>query len=93
MLRIESEGGVERSSGALEKVLSVVRKVAKSNTTVSRNDLAENKYATDPRVKIINQVAKMHYRSKGSVRLPIVIRVPFGGGPATKLTGTAGSKP
>ena len=26
------------------------------------------------------QVAKMHYRSQGKVRLPIVIRIPFGGG-------------
>ena len=34
-----------------------VEVLAKSNSTVSRNDLAENKYATDPRVKIINQVA------------------------------------
>jgi multiple sugar transport system substrate-binding protein len=34
-----------------------VEVLAKSNSQVSRNDLAENKYATDPRVKIINQVA------------------------------------
>jgi 2-oxoisovalerate dehydrogenase E1 component beta subunit len=30
--------------------------------------------------QIVSQVAKMHYRSKGNVRLPIVIRIPFGGG-------------
>ncbi|HZM79359.1 MAG TPA: alpha-ketoacid dehydrogenase subunit beta [Candidatus Limnocylindrales bacterium] len=30
--------------------------------------------------QIVCQVAKMHYRSKGKVRLPIVIRIPFGGG-------------
>jgi pyruvate dehydrogenase E1 component beta subunit len=30
--------------------------------------------------QIVTQVAKMHYRSKGNVRLPIVIRIPFGGG-------------
>ncbi|MEV0896992.1 alpha-ketoacid dehydrogenase subunit beta [Actinoplanes sp. NPDC049802] len=30
--------------------------------------------------QIVAQVAKMHYRSKGKVRLPIVIRIPFGGG-------------
>jgi 2-oxoisovalerate dehydrogenase E1 component beta subunit len=30
--------------------------------------------------QIVSQVAKMHYRSKGQVRLPIVIRIPFGGG-------------
>ncbi|WP_430779692.1 alpha-ketoacid dehydrogenase subunit beta [Actinoplanes sp. G11-F43] len=30
--------------------------------------------------QIVSQVAKMHYRSKGKVRLPIVIRIPFGGG-------------
>ena len=29
---------------------------------------------------IVAQVAKMFYRSKGHVRLPIVIRIPFGGG-------------
>ncbi|GAB2689264.1 alpha-ketoacid dehydrogenase subunit beta [Thalassiella azotivora] len=30
--------------------------------------------------QIVTQLAKMHYRSKGSVKLPVVIRVPFGGG-------------
>jgi pyruvate dehydrogenase E1 component beta subunit len=30
--------------------------------------------------QIVSQLAKMGYRSKGQVRLPIVIRVPFGGG-------------
>ena len=30
--------------------------------------------------QIVSQVAKMHYRSGGKMRLPIVIRIPFGGG-------------
>ncbi len=30
--------------------------------------------------QIVTQLAKMHYRSRGSVKLPVVIRVPFGGG-------------
>ena len=30
--------------------------------------------------QIINQVAKMHYRSMGKIRMPVVIRIPFGGG-------------
>jgi 2-oxoisovalerate dehydrogenase E1 component beta subunit len=30
--------------------------------------------------QIVSQLAKMHYRSRGSVRLPIVVRIPFGGG-------------
>ncbi|MFI6076766.1 alpha-ketoacid dehydrogenase subunit beta [Actinoplanes sp. NPDC051343] len=30
--------------------------------------------------QIVSQVAKMFYRSKGNVRLPIVVRIPFGGG-------------
>jgi 2-oxoisovalerate dehydrogenase E1 component beta subunit len=30
--------------------------------------------------QIVCQVAKMHYRSKGNYRLPMVIRIPFGGG-------------
>lgn len=30
--------------------------------------------------QIVSQVSKMHYRSLGKVRLPIVIRIPFGGG-------------
>jgi len=30
--------------------------------------------------QIINQVAKMHFRSMGKLRMPIVIRIPFGGG-------------
>ena len=30
--------------------------------------------------QIVCQVAKMHYRSRGKVTLPIVIRIPFGGG-------------
>jgi 2-oxoisovalerate dehydrogenase E1 component beta subunit len=30
--------------------------------------------------QIVSQLAKMAYRSQGSVRLPVVIRVPFGGG-------------
>jgi 2-oxoisovalerate dehydrogenase E1 component beta subunit len=33
--------------------------------------------ATD---QIVSQLAKMHYRSRGHVTLPIVIRIPFGGG-------------
>lgn len=30
--------------------------------------------------QIVAQIAKLHYRSRGTVRLPITIRVPFGGG-------------
>lgn len=30
--------------------------------------------------QIVAQVAKLHYRSNGTVRMPITIRVPFGGG-------------
>jgi pyruvate dehydrogenase E1 component beta subunit len=30
--------------------------------------------------QIVAQVAKMHFRSLGAVRLPIVIRIPYGGG-------------
>jgi 2-oxoisovalerate dehydrogenase E1 component beta subunit len=30
--------------------------------------------------QIVSQLAKMYYRSQGQVRLPIVIRIPFGGG-------------
>ncbi len=30
--------------------------------------------------QIVSQVAKMHYRSKGKLRVPMVIRIPFGGG-------------
>ena len=30
--------------------------------------------------QIVSQVAKMHYRTQGKVRMPITIRVPFGGG-------------
>ncbi len=30
--------------------------------------------------QIVSQVAKMHFRSKGAVRVPIVIRIPYGGG-------------
>jgi pyruvate dehydrogenase E1 component beta subunit len=30
--------------------------------------------------QIISQVAKMHYRSAGRIRMPIVIRIPYGGG-------------
>src|SRR5215217_3232512 len=30
--------------------------------------------------QIINQVAKMHYRSMGKIRMPLVIRIPYGGG-------------
>lgn len=30
--------------------------------------------------QIVAQVAKLHYRSEGRVRMPITIRVPFGGG-------------
>ncbi len=30
--------------------------------------------------QIVTQVAKMHYRSAGHVKLPITIRIPFGGG-------------
>ncbi|WP_241984487.1 alpha-ketoacid dehydrogenase subunit beta [Cryobacterium sp. Hb1] len=30
--------------------------------------------------QIVSQVAKFHYRTQGAVRMPITIRVPFGGG-------------
>ncbi|WP_181773871.1 alpha-ketoacid dehydrogenase subunit beta [Amycolatopsis pittospori] len=30
--------------------------------------------------QIVSQVAKLHYRTQGKVKMPIVIRVPFGGG-------------
>jgi pyruvate dehydrogenase E1 component beta subunit len=30
--------------------------------------------------QIISQVAKMHYRSMGKLKMPMVIRIPFGGG-------------
>jgi pyruvate dehydrogenase E1 component beta subunit len=30
--------------------------------------------------QIVSQVAKLHYRSAGNVRLPITIRIPYGGG-------------
>jgi 2-oxoisovalerate dehydrogenase E1 component beta subunit len=30
--------------------------------------------------QIVSQVAKLHYRSQGKVRVPMVIRIPFGGG-------------
>ena len=33
--------------------------------------------ATD---QIVSQLAKMHYRSRGQLKLPVVIRIPFGGG-------------
>jgi 2-oxoisovalerate dehydrogenase E1 component beta subunit len=52
--------------------------------------------------QIICQVAKMHYRSRGHVRIPIVIRIPYGGGigavehhsesPETYFAHTAGLK-
>jgi 2-oxoisovalerate dehydrogenase E1 component beta subunit len=30
--------------------------------------------------QIVSQVAKLHFRSQGAVKMPIVIRIPFGGG-------------
>ena len=30
--------------------------------------------------QIVSQLAKMHYRSKGTVSLPVTVRIPFGGG-------------
>ncbi len=30
--------------------------------------------------QIVSQLAKMHYRSQGKVKMPVVVRVPFGGG-------------
>ncbi len=30
--------------------------------------------------QIVSQLAKVHYRSKGRIRLPVTIRIPFGGG-------------
>ena len=30
--------------------------------------------------QIVSQVAKMHFRSRGRCKMPIVIRIPFGGG-------------
>ena len=30
--------------------------------------------------QIVSQVAKMHFRSQGKLTMPIVIRIPFGGG-------------
>jgi 2-oxoisovalerate dehydrogenase E1 component beta subunit len=52
--------------------------------------------------QIISHVAKYHYRSRGQLRIPMVIRIPFGGGirgvehhsesPETYYTHTAGLK-
>jgi 2-oxoisovalerate dehydrogenase E1 component beta subunit len=52
--------------------------------------------------QIVSQLAKMHYRSMGQVRLPVVVRIPFGGGigavehhsesPETYFVHTAGLK-
>jgi 2-oxoisovalerate dehydrogenase E1 component beta subunit len=52
--------------------------------------------------QIINQVAKFHYRSAGRLKMPMVIRIPFGGGigavehhsecPETYFTHTMGLK-
>ncbi|HEY0641330.1 MAG TPA: alpha-ketoacid dehydrogenase subunit beta [Pseudonocardiaceae bacterium] len=30
--------------------------------------------------QIVSQLAKLHYRTQGKVRMPVVVRVPFGGG-------------
>jgi 2-oxoisovalerate dehydrogenase E1 component beta subunit len=30
--------------------------------------------------QIVSQLAKMHYRSRGRVKLPVTVRIPFGGG-------------
>ena len=30
--------------------------------------------------QIVNQLAKLHYRSQGLVKMPVVVRIPFGGG-------------
>jgi len=30
--------------------------------------------------QIVNQVARLHFRTRGAVRMPMVIRIPFGGG-------------
>jgi 2-oxoisovalerate dehydrogenase E1 component beta subunit len=30
--------------------------------------------------QMVSQLAKMHYRSQGKVRLPVVVRIPYGGG-------------
>ncbi|HWE88816.1 MAG TPA: alpha-ketoacid dehydrogenase subunit beta [Pseudonocardiaceae bacterium] len=30
--------------------------------------------------QIVSQLAKMHYRSQGKLRMPVVVRIPFGGG-------------
>src|SRR6201996_6114349 len=52
--------------------------------------------------QIVSQLAKIHYRSQGKVKMPIVVRVPFGGGigavehhsesPETYFAHTAGLK-
>jgi pyruvate dehydrogenase E1 component beta subunit len=30
--------------------------------------------------QIVSQLAKMHYRSQGKIKMPVVVRIPFGGG-------------
>jgi 2-oxoisovalerate dehydrogenase E1 component beta subunit len=30
--------------------------------------------------QIVSQLAKLHYRSQGKIRMPVVVRIPFGGG-------------
>lgn len=52
--------------------------------------------------QIVSQVAKLHYRTRGMVKMPMVIRIPFGGGigavehhsesPETYFAHTAGLK-
>lgn len=36
--------------------------------------------------QIVSQVAKMHYRTQGAVKMPITVRVPFGGGISSPST-------
>ncbi|BCB85821.1 hypothetical protein Psuf_031340 [Phytohabitans suffuscus] len=36
--------------------------------------------------QIVSQVAKMHFRSQGKVKVPMVIRIPFGGASARSST-------
>jgi len=70
-------GGVFRITDGLQKDFGENRVI---DTPLAECEIQFDGFVYPAYDQIVSQVAKMHFRSQGKVTVPIVIRIPFGGG-------------
>src|SRR5215212_8424647 len=77
-------GGVFRITDGLQKDFGEDRVIdsplAESGIVGTAVGMAMRGYRPVVEIQFVCQVAKIHFRSKGRIKMPIVIRIPFGGG-------------